>query len=70
MYVDLGCSGVTDEGDTGGVCDAVKTVDAIADGGDFGEPGAVEGVDFLDVGDVTFTLSPGNCGPVCIDNCP
>ena len=75
MYVDLGaevaaCGGATDETDTGGVCDQNSaTVRAIADGGDFGEPGAVEDVDYLNVGDVTFALDD-NCEPVCVADCP
>ena len=72
MYVDLGapasCEGVTDEFDTGGVCDtAAVEVEAIADGGDFGEDGAEAGVDYLDVGNITFTPED-NCAPVEVLN--
>ena len=70
MYVDLGapasCEGVTDEFDTGGVCNtAAVAVEAIADGGDFGEDGAEAGVDYLDVGDITCTPED-TCAPVAI----
>jgi hypothetical protein len=70
MYVDLGapasCEGETDEFDTEGVCTAAVEVEAIADGGDFGEDGAEAGVDYLDVGDITFTPND-TCVPVAIE---
>jgi hypothetical protein len=73
MYVDLGeedpdCSGVTDEFDTGSFCDFAMIVRAIADGGDFGEDGAEDGIDYEDVGDITFT-PVDNCQPQCTTFC-
>jgi len=71
MYVDLTdpqCTGTTDETDTGGVCDYVHDVDLIADGGGYGEDGAVEGTDYLNVGLVEF-YPEDSCEVVCT-NCP
>lgn len=72
MFVDLGapatCSGPTDATDTGGACDTDALVqDAIADGGSYGQADAIEDIDYLNVGTVTFTPDD-DCDVVCT-NC-